>query len=125
MTEDRKKRLIIMAGMFGVTNIGMSIPELRLIKSERNSLDMPHAYNNAREAAGEAGVQFAAQYIENDDMEKSFRNEAKSWYSKLSKMKDNEIRRIWPDMVDAYENASLPNPHGAPRRTHQQQENGQ
>lgn len=88
----------ILAGMFGVTNMGQPMPDVQSIAQamcvdpQYRSIDTMVEY-------------FAQQYIESDEHYDIFRAEMESWQSTLSEYTDEDIARIWPNHVTAYNEA--------------------
>ncbi len=85
----------ILAGMFACSNMGQKV----------DLNDVESALRSPPSSAGESAIHFCAQYMENEHHEEVFNDEAVSWWDKLNGMTDEEITKMWPDMVALYKAA--------------------
>ena len=92
----QKEMALALSGLFARTNYGFGMPVtevmVRLVKNKVTSPRQSMEY-------------FCAQFIESDDHEEMFADEATGWYNQLVEMDVEEARRIWPDHVHMYESA--------------------
>lgn len=120
--EDRKRRNALLAGYLAVSNSGVQVhgpgrdkeaagyPQEFIKRAQRQeeirqqhlaTSGFTHLSHMADRSAGEHAVQMASHLIESDEMENAFRQEGKAWGTTLNKMKDDEIKKNWPDAWEA------------------------
>lgn len=90
MSETKR---IFMAAMYGLTNMGMAVPDKRLLRQVREGVsDGKLTFKNAVE-------HFSAEYCENDDHRRMFIGEAEAWYDRKNLLDNLQPRDIkaWND----------------------------
>lgn len=95
--------LHLMAGIMGMTNLGMPIPDRKAVLWHRKELlrwlgnaQDKRALMKTRKS-GQITVQLAQSYIESDAMERMFVREGDGWERDLRKMPLDDVKRIWPE----------------------------
>jgi hypothetical protein len=95
---DRDHRNHLLAGVLAISNSGTPLSgpmrdrdAVQHIERMANSPKPPYS------TGGENAVQIGSHLIESDHMEKAFRDEGNHWQKTLNKMKDDDIKKSWPD----------------------------
>jgi hypothetical protein len=83
---------IILAGVFSRSNMGQEVP-LQM---------MERAIRHPPKTVQASSLFFCQDLMETNADERAFEKEAKSWYRELSKMSDEKIAKIWPDIHELY-----------------------
>lgn len=86
---------IILAGAFACSNMGQRIDD--------HTWDWAFKYPPT--TIRSSMEHFCQQFIETDEHEDIFFEEAKMWERELAKMSDEKIATTWPDMYTAYHEA--------------------
>jgi len=104
-TPTTEREQFILSGMFALTNMGQPLP-----KNAREIIKRLH--DTPTLTISNCTMAFCQDYMENDDHQDMFEQEAKHWYKKTFKLKKytrEEIQRawqhnaivMWPEPADA------------------------
>lgn len=92
-----KRSIVILSGMFARSNMGMGRPEIHEVQALKQATDNITPYDSA--------IHFCAQFMESEEHEDIFRQEAEMWAEVLSKQTEEQIRTNHPDMMQLFEEA--------------------
>jgi hypothetical protein len=93
MAKLNEGQLMVLAGMFAVSNMGQNLPDTKLIA---------RAKANPPTTASSCAVYFAGQYMETDEHEAMFTAEVRMWLRDLRPLDMTQIAATWPGVVTAY-----------------------
>ena len=88
MTQIDRKKVMVLAGVLAVTNMGQPMPEVGAVVS---ALKFPP--RNAEDAA----IAFCGHLIESDEQLAVFSEEASMWVKLLQQKSEEQARQSWPD----------------------------
>lgn len=95
MTRDE---IVILAAMFAVTNMGQAMPDVDVVRQLRRTKKVD---------LGSAVMCVAEQYMESDEHQDWFMEEAQSWVKQLKAKKTMAaVREIWPRQVERFDEAA-------------------
>lgn len=92
--KDKHLELRLMAGILTVRNIGVRITDSDIASVVASAWRRPAAYPTAEDVT----LVLAGGYIEDEAMEKTFTQEARSWRASLNKMGQTKSQETWPDV---------------------------
>lgn len=90
-----KRSIVILSGMFARSNMGMGRPEIHEVQALKQATDNITPYDSA--------IHFCAQFMESEEHEQIFREEAEMWAEVLEKQTDEEIRIHHPDLMQLFD----------------------
>jgi len=79
---DHEKR--VLAGVFARSNMGMGYPPVKDVRDALDDINKPW-YGSGTRPVDDYAITFCQEFMENDEHERIFREEAAGWYKQLNK----------------------------------------
>lgn len=95
-TKFEPRDIIILTGIFARSNMGQGLPKVELVRQFMKS---------GTPTVGGSSLFFCQDFMETDEHESMFRQEAQSWVKTLKETSVEEATRIWPDIMKLFNDA--------------------